>query len=371
MRNTGGTTTLSETQATVVQLLRRGMASRAELAEQCGITPAAMSMTIRHLVEAGIILEGERRRGGRGAPQIDLTLNPNVGYALGVHATMHEISLALLDYRGSVMAETRMQGSFINFADVCDIIQTLSEKLRIASGIPFAALLGAGIAMPTRFHSKASGLDLAQEIVAWAGNDLTSALEQSLGCPVYIENDANAAALGELSLGNVAGYSDFSYLYLSEGIGSGLVMNGCLYRGHLGNAGEAGALRPRGISRPSFEDLMAFYRENGLVPPERTSIHWNEFLETYQPITEEWLQRALTEVRQIASILTSIIAPAAIFIGGTLPVQIRHIMAERMNADFNNYEGIRCAYQPDFVIPAIEAQDAVAFGAAASVLHRV
>lgn len=359
--------TLGSTQSAILRLLRRkGSASRAELALACGITPAAVSMTTRGLMSAGLIKEGARRTGGRGAPHIELRLSGSAGQALGVHATRHSISLALLDFRGAVIVETRHTGNFDNFAPACDAIIQGAHDLRGCTDTP---LIGAGIAMPTRFHSS-NHLDLAQEVAAWASDDPEGRLRQALGCPVFIENDANAAAIGEFSLGNHQGYQDFSYLYLSEGIGSALILNGALHRGHFGNAGEVGALRPRGLSRPSFEDLADFCALHS--PPQgRDHDQWQAFLQTNTKLAEAWLARATPEVAQILFAISAIVAPAAICIGGTLPLTLRQSMADQIDLSQRDQLYGGTVRPPNLILPDIKTEDAVAFGAAAAVLHRL
>lgn len=103
---------IGRTQADMLKHLRRkGMASRVQLAEMCGITTAAVSTMTRDLIERGIIVEGARRSGGRGAPHIDLTLSEKAGYAIGLHANRFAVSVALLDFRGNLVGEWQERGS--------------------------------------------------------------------------------------------------------------------------------------------------------------------------------------------------------------------------------------------------------------------
>lgn len=356
-------------QAVLRELRRRGAASRAELAAACGVTPAAMSVITRDLVEAKVLIEAGRRHGGRGAPQIDLTLSGDVGVALGIHATRHALALSLLDFRGAILAEQRRPSDFSCFAEVrAAVVSGLAELRRIAGSQ--APLIGAGLAMPTRFHGATTGLDLAAEVSSWKDTAIIETLEAALGCPVQVENDANAAAIGEVSLGNTAGHRDFAYLYLSEGIGGALVLDGQLYRGMGGNAGEFGALAPRGQARPSFEDLAEFCRAQAqaMPPTGRDPGLWAAYLAAEPQVTAAWLERAVPQVARLIFAVTAVLAPASVCLGGTLPLQIRQAMRERIDlgnpAQFN---GGRVT-APELVLPDVEAGDAVAFGAAALIL---
>ncbi len=247
---------IGRTQVEVLRHLRKkGSASRGDLADACGVTAAAISMMARDLIERGIVIEGERRVGARGAPHVDLMLADTVGYTLGIHANRFTASLVLLDFRGRRVDERQRNGPFDNVTDLAKTIGALKTELLTSNVIEDRLLIGAGIAMPTRFRWGQGLLDLAEEVIGWAEADLHLALQQSLNCPIVIENDANAAAMGEVALGNSSDHANFVYLYLSEGIGSGVIINKELYRGHTGNAGEVGALRARGLPASVFSKI--------------------------------------------------------------------------------------------------------------------
>lgn len=364
---------IGNTQAAVLRYLRRRQsASRAEIAELCGVTPAAISMMTRDLIQRGILLEGAKRQVGRGAPQIDLALDPSIGYALGVHANRFSVTLSLLDFSGRSVGELHLPGRYDTFAEVQAQIRSGKDRLLAEGGINGDLLIGAGIAMPTRFRQGAAFLDLAQEVISWAGQDLKASLQQSLGCSVEIENDANAAAIGELTLGNTAGHENFVYLYLSEGIGSGVIIDRQLYRGNLGNAGEVGALRARGLTRPSFEDLAEWCADHaGQVPGDRSPEAWRQYLDANRDVLASWLQRAGQQTARLAFAVTAVLAPQAIYVGGTLPLLVREQLLPWLDfASSDPFEGAR-VLQPEILLPEVSATDTVAFGAAAMILNNV
>jgi predicted NBD/HSP70 family sugar kinase len=367
-----GLSDLGATHFRLIQVLRKvGSASRVELAASCGITPAAVSMMMQDLITRKIVVESGRRKGVRGAPQIDLTLSPDAGYALGIHADYHSVNLALLDFSGEIRGEKRIQNRFSSFDSVVAAVVEGTQAMLSAIDLPASVLIGAGCALPTRFTGNEVTLNLADEVIAWNGADIVTSLSTALGCDVIIENDANAAAMGELSVGNSAGYDNFAYLYLSSGIGGAIVIDGKLYRGMFGNAGEVGALRPRGLSRPSFDDLVVSLTTMGLaVPPGRDPQSWEAFLATVPDAVEQWLQRAGPEAAKLGFAISAILSPAAIYIGGSLPRSLRQRLGEWM--DFSQralFDG-GIASQPQILLPEVTARDSVSVGAAAMMLHR-
>lgn len=362
---------ISRSQARMLRHLRRkGSASRGDLAEVCGVTAAAVSIMTRDLIDRGLVVEGARRTGGRGAPHVDLLLADAVGYALGIHANRFSVSLVLLDFRGQRIDERRQEGPFDSVSDLTPTLEGLKRQLLNAHGIESRLLIGAGIAMPTRFRQGAGVLDLAEEVIGWAEADLVETLQRTLGCPVAIENDANAAAMGELALGHFADHANFVYLYLSEGIGGGVIINRELYRGQTGNAGEVGALRARGLPRPSFEDLAHWCKTRvGHIPDGRSGEEWSAYFDTHGAVLDDWLLRAGPETAALAFMTAAILAPAALYLGGTLPWFIRARLADWLDfARSEPFAGARVV-QPEIIVPQNSARDAVAFGAAAMILH--
>ena len=115
-------------------------------------------------------------------------------------------------------------------------------------------------------------------------------LEDDLGLPVWIENDGNAAAIGESLVGVGRWAKDFVYLYVAAGLGGGVILNGEIVRGQYGNAGEIAELLPPAVyPHPNLELLRKLVRKHGqdvdtvseLV--EKFDINW--------PGVEEWIAR--------------------------------------------------------------------------------
>ena len=99
-------------------------------------------------------------------------------------------------------------------------------------------LLGVAIGVPGGVDPRTGKVLDANNVPGWREVDLGEALEQTLGCPVYLDNDANMAAVGEHWRGIAQGVGDFVFVALGTGIGSGIFLDGQLRRGHNGFAGE-------------------------------------------------------------------------------------------------------------------------------------
>lgn len=101
-------------------------------------------------------------------------------------------------------------------------------------------ILGVGVGMPGAIHPKTQIILKSPNLPSWEGISLGKVLHQKLKLPVSVENDANAAALGEFFFGYGRKTNHFIYMTVSTGIGSGIVVNGQLLRGEKGTAGEVG-----------------------------------------------------------------------------------------------------------------------------------
>ncbi len=101
-------------------------------------------------------------------------------------------------------------------------------------------ILGVGVGVPGAIDPKTQVIQKSPNLPSWEGISLRKILNQKLNLPICVENDANAAALGEFFFGSGRRIHNFIYITVSTGIGSGIVANGYLLRGEKGTAGEVG-----------------------------------------------------------------------------------------------------------------------------------
>jgi predicted NBD/HSP70 family sugar kinase len=116
------------------------------------------------------------------------------------------------------------------------LVSTLLRQARVDR----TAVRGIGVGVPGPIDAVSGQVTEPALVPAWSGADIAGALADRLNLPVYVDNDANAAALGELVWGAGRGVSDLVYLKLSGGVGAALVLRGDIYSGTAGFAGEIG-----------------------------------------------------------------------------------------------------------------------------------
>jgi len=193
-------------------------------------------------------------------------------------------------------------------------------------------ILGAAVAAPGPLDTKARRPGRLPNLPAWSGYPLGDALEEALGVPVVLENDANAAAYGELFFGSGRNFNDFLFVTLGTGVGGALVSGGRLVKGARDGAGEIGHLQVSpdgpvcGCGRRGCVEAMAsgsaILREYGkpagdaFAAAVRGDVRAREVLAA--------AGRALGT--GIASVIT-ILEPAAVVIGGGLSQVEPHVFS--------------------------------------------
>lgn len=143
----------------------------------------------------------------------------------------------IIDEKGKIVSENSVPT--VSGEGLADCIETLAENLVHGAGTVFSALAGAGVGCPGLIDSENGK-------VVFAGNlglknyPLQKLLEDKLGVPVRISNDANAAALGEAKFGAGKGYTDSVLITLGTGVGGGVVIGGKLFEGYKSAGTEIG-----------------------------------------------------------------------------------------------------------------------------------
>jgi len=169
---------------------------------------------------------------------------PGIRFAVGVDVGGTKISAGVVDSTGRLHAQIR-QPTPRDSAEACQVLLDIIRQLRV--DYPLEAV---GVGLPGFVDDAGRKLLFAPNLPGWAGLPLADALEREAGLPIVLENDANAAAWGEAAHGAGRGETDLACVTLGTGVGGGLVLNGQLYRGHNGLAGELGHMQVEAGGRP-------------------------------------------------------------------------------------------------------------------------
>jgi predicted NBD/HSP70 family sugar kinase len=222
-----------------------GTITRGEIAHRTGLTQQSVSRIARSLIDRGILVEDAQRRATSGKPRTPVRLCGTAAHALGLHIDPEVLTAVVIDLDGAIVCTcTRPVNADTDPSEfVAQVVALGREALDKAQGsVPEDGFLGIGVAVPGPVDI-ASGTVLGPPLLtAWNDLPLLYLLKDHFPCPVIIEKDSLAAAAGERWIGRDRRARDFAYLYLGTGVGSGLYLNGDLYRGVSANAGEFGQL---------------------------------------------------------------------------------------------------------------------------------
>jgi glucokinase-like ROK family protein len=230
------------TQAKVLKTLRdEGPLSRVELADRLGVSRTTMASEVARLAELGLA-EGvgpAASRGGRRSTLVDLSSEVRfVGIAIGATA----MSVAVTDGRLTVLGQRYVDMAVrLGPEHVLATSLELTRKVLAEQGVDRPSGVGIGVPGPVDFHG---GVPVSPPIMpGWDGYPVRDAMARELGCPVLLDNDVNVMALGEQHSGVAKSARNFLFVKIGTGIGCGIVVDGHLYRGVDGCAGDIGHIR--------------------------------------------------------------------------------------------------------------------------------
>lgn len=297
-------------------LFKRGPQTQAYLAEGTGLTQQSMSRVISKLETWGVLVVGDRLAPGkRGYPSNAATLNPGFARSAGIAIMADSVALAICDFTGALVWEASDR---LPAMTVENVLEWTNRKLASVLGDGGPALSGLGIGIAGSFIGDRVGFNTPFYLNDWAERDVEAIFRERFGLPTCADNDGNVAALGEAMLGVGRWAQNFAYLYISAGVGGGVVLDGEVWRGRYGNAGEfAGGLASNIHPFPNLELLRQLTARNG---PTFESV--SDLIANYDPAwpsIDTWISRVRDSLSIIASNASAILDLDAIVLGGLMP----------------------------------------------------
>ncbi|CAM5361919.1 ROK family transcriptional regulator [Streptomyces atroolivaceus] len=224
----------------VVRAVRMaGSLTQAEIARSTGLSAATVSNIVRELKEGGTVEVTPTSAGGRRARSV--SLSGDAGIVIGVDFGHTHLRVAIGNLAHQVLAEESEPldvdaSSAQGFGRAEQLVNRLIETTGISPG----KVIGVGLGVPGPIDVESGTLGSTSILPGWTGINPSQELAGRLGVPVYVDNDANLGALGELVWGSGRGVKDLAYIKVASGVGAGLVIDGTIYRGPGGTAGEIG-----------------------------------------------------------------------------------------------------------------------------------
>ena len=217
--------------------------SRAQLARATRLSKPTVSQALASLENAGLVRavgQSISSRGGRIA--ILYETNPDAGYVVGVDVGRGWVRAAVANLASQIVARNDKPNDAQSASALVALISHLARDVVADAGLSWSQVVHAVIGTPGVFDERSKRVLFASNLPEWGRHGMLAELQAAFGLSLSVENDANLAALGERSFGWGSSASTFVYITIGTGVGMGIVINGALYRGARGAAGEIGFL---------------------------------------------------------------------------------------------------------------------------------
>ena len=226
----------------ILEVIRKnGPISRTDISKITELNIVTVSNYVNHYIKKGLVVEGELDESTGGRKPVLVELNAKAGYIVGVGLNMMSIVGVLVDLEINVVAELKRARPPENSENVIESMVDMAAEIIQKAEIEKDKIVGVGVGVPGIIDERGRTIRWPQSL---GQKDLSVCLsikdtfEKRLNIPTFVENDANAAVLGEKWLGLDRDVRHM--LYMFSGVGCGILVNGEIYRGATGAAGELG-----------------------------------------------------------------------------------------------------------------------------------
>lgn len=322
------------------QLLRlirvRGEASRAELSKLTGLTRPTVSTVVGELLAAGLVMETGKGSSSGGKRPIMLKLRPDCCYAIGIDlADEYRIRGVLCDLTGQVVRHRNISYSN-HFESIFTALKQMVTLLRQGNVCGIGIAVSGLVDAEHREIISSSNFDIA-------GRNLSGRLHELFKLPVLLEKRPNSAAFAEKQVGCGVSCKSLVYLTSGRGVGAGIIIDGKIFRGSSGAAGEIGRMLMPFEPEPEFtgssralEDLT---RDSVLIDMVANAkdrpLKYQEVLDLYHggdPDAVRIFRKNARFLAYAAQVIARLLNPEAIVLGGRAPE-----LGERYLNDFREY----------------------------------
>lgn len=226
----------------VLDAVRLGhVTTKPEAARVTGLGRNVVTQRVKQLMEAGLLAEGRLQQSTGGRAPRGLRFRAETGRVLVAELGVTSISVGVSDLAGALLVQHEEPAEVGDGpVSILNRVAGLWEQQLLTSGDNGPPVWGIGIGLPGPVEF-ATGRPVAPPVMpGWDEFDVRSFLGQRFDAPVWVDNEVNVMALGELRAGLAQGVADLVYVKVGSGIGAGLVTKGSLHRGAQGCAGDIG-----------------------------------------------------------------------------------------------------------------------------------
>ncbi|MBY0096877.1 ROK family transcriptional regulator [Mesobacillus maritimus] len=228
-----------ENKAIVLNLIMQNSPiSRADAAQMSGLNKGTVSSLVSELLEEQLIYESGPGESSGGRRPVLLLFNQKAGYSIGIDLGVNYIFGVLTDLQGEIVVEKSVVNNHPEYSNTLEQVnKVINALIKAAPPSPYG-VVGIGIGAPGVVNKE--GVILLAPNLGWKNVSLKKDIESTFNIPVIVENEANAGAYGEKRYGVGKEFDNLIYVSVGIGIGSGIILNGELYKGINGYSGEVG-----------------------------------------------------------------------------------------------------------------------------------
>ena len=360
-RNTTDVVSRNERELLRIVRLNPGI-SRSEITERMELTQQSVYRLTETLKERGMMSLGAPKPSrGRGQPSPTIRLSSDYAFTVGISVNTDMAGVCLFDFAGNVRLTELIEILNQPMRLVLERVKAVIERGIQSRGLDRDTMFGAGFAI-SGFLQDGTTYNTPLPLLEWSLIELGPLVSRLVDRPAWTGNFANTAAVCESMLGVGRYVPNFAYLSFEFGFGGAIIIDGELWRGGHGNAGELSAMfaETETDKRPALEFLVKYLRENGV---EVSSV--NDIRRNYDPSwpgVNEWIDLVTPALNHVVNAVYSVIDPQAIIFGGQIPKELAERLVSRVEfARFPRHGRLMKA--PRLMVSELEG-DASSVGAA-------
>lgn len=340
-----------------------GPISRAEIARLVALSPQTISNIIREFEEMGLLTARRETPKRPGQPAIELAIDPDGGFAVGLQLMRDRLRGLLLDLTGAVRGRAQAALPAATPETALPAMDAMVRRLREAAP---GRVLGVGLAMPGPFDVEAMSFVGPTTLAGWAGVPPAERLRDLTGLPAFVGGDAPAAALSEAMFGLGRSLRDFFYIHFGFGLGGGLVIDGHVHQGAWGNAGEFGHMPVvpggRGCScgnEGCLETYVSVHALRTALAEAGVALDLADPDAAGHPAVAAWIEAAAPPLRRAICSIENLLDPACVVLGGEMPESILRRLAGRLEPLLPSVSRRSDRSHPRLALSAIGADNAL------------
>ena len=311
---------------------RLGPTTRRDIQLATGLSRVTVGQRVESLLASGFLRERGRADSTGGRRPLQLEFDPEAGVVLTAALNTERAWVGVVDLGLAVLVTREISVEISpDPAHTLDVLLTSMRSVLAETGRDASSAIGIGLSVPGPVDPASGRLNEPPIMSGWHDFDIAGHFQRSLDLPVLVENDANAMALGEY----VAEYPDedaLVFLKVSTGIGAGIVLDGRVWAGHDGGAGDIGHMRvsadPGGrvcrcgsvgcLAADASGGSLATQLRQGGFADVATARDVADLVRTGTPEAIALVRHAGAQIGEVMASLVSVVNPEVVIVGGDL-----------------------------------------------------